>query len=102
MSSLLNIGLTGLSLKLKPKPKEWFKNILSKSNLMAKTCEEIAMYDKECAMVISMLQGKQSRANAQSTDDNGDHATHTHQVPAPQTQMMMQTHSVTLHMWMIW
>eukprot|EP00978_Attheya_sp_CCMP212_P017934 scaffold48422_cov80-Attheya_sp.AAC.1 len=23
--SLLNIGLTGLSLKLKPEPKEWFK-----------------------------------------------------------------------------
>eukprot|EP00978_Attheya_sp_CCMP212_P010159 scaffold24367_cov73-Attheya_sp.AAC.3 len=37
--SLLNIGLTGLSLKLKPKPNEWFKNILSKSNSMAKTRE---------------------------------------------------------------
>eukprot|EP00978_Attheya_sp_CCMP212_P048961 scaffold598390_cov71-Attheya_sp.AAC.1 len=35
----------------------------------------MVMYDKECAMVIAMLQRKQSRANAQSTDDNGD-ATH--------------------------
>eukprot|EP00978_Attheya_sp_CCMP212_P025405 scaffold81631_cov38-Attheya_sp.AAC.1 len=32
-------------------------------------------HDKECAMVISMLQRKESRANAQSIDDNGD-ATH--------------------------
>eukprot|EP00978_Attheya_sp_CCMP212_P035050 scaffold150431_cov65-Attheya_sp.AAC.4 len=30
--SLINIGLTGLSLKMKPKPKEWFRNTLSKSN----------------------------------------------------------------------
>ena len=26
---------------------------------------------------------------------------HKHQVPAPQTQMMIQTHSIKLHIWMI-
>eukprot|EP00978_Attheya_sp_CCMP212_P035049 scaffold150431_cov65-Attheya_sp.AAC.3 len=44
---------------------------------MAKTREEMATYDKECAMVIMVMQ-------------------HTHKVPAPQTQMMMQTHSDSL------
>eukprot|EP00978_Attheya_sp_CCMP212_P009743 scaffold23194_cov54-Attheya_sp.AAC.9 len=36
----------------------------------------MAMYDKECAMVLSMLQRKESRANAQSADDDNDDATH--------------------------
>ena len=39
---------------------------------MGNTREEIFMYNKDCSMLILMLQRKQSRYNAQSTDDNSD------------------------------
>ena len=39
---------------------------------MAKTRVEMDIYNKDCAMVILMLQRKQYRSNAKTTDDNRD------------------------------
>ena len=38
---------------------------------MENTHEDMDMYNKECSKVILMLHRKQSRSNAQITDDNG-------------------------------
>eukprot|EP00978_Attheya_sp_CCMP212_P003266 scaffold6745_cov38-Attheya_sp.AAC.3 len=58
------------------------------------------MYDKECDVVISMLQQKQSRANAQSTDDNGD-TTHAPSSCTTNPNDDADSLSDTAYMWMI-
>ena len=50
-------------------------------------------------MVIFVLQRKKYRANEKLLMIMV--MPHKHQVYAPQTRMIMQTHSMTLHMWMI-